>query len=190
MPEDNHRERTYHLWGWILFILCAFLFIASSIRGADVLSLAASIVFLVACAIFMIPLVTAMQTSRNAQSPVGMTGGRHMPETTEYLYLIRPTRQAMLEDGPTPEEAEIVSQHFTFLEELTEQGVVVLAGRTLNTDASSFGIVILNVASEELAYEVMSSDPAVKQGIMQAELYPYRIALMAETSPSARAQHR
>jgi uncharacterized protein YciI len=191
MPDDDHRERTYQLWGWILFVLCAFLFIASSIRGADILSLSASIVFLIACAIFMIPLAKAMQTDRNTELPGRETGESHMTDTMQFLYVIRPTRQEMLENGPTPEEAEIVSQHFSFLEELTEQGVVVLAGRTLNTDATSFGIVIFNAASEETAFEVMNGDPAVRQGVMQAELYPYRIALMAQHASSTNLEpHR
>lgn len=47
----------FHLWGWILFIICAAFFIASSIKNRDFLSLAASIIFLMACVFFIIPLV-------------------------------------------------------------------------------------------------------------------------------------
>jgi hypothetical protein len=78
----------------------------------------------------------------------------------QYLYRIQPTRPA------TPREEEIISQHFVYLEGLTRQRVVILAGRTLNTDETSFGIV--------------KNDPAVKLGVFRAELFPYRIALMAE----------
>lgn len=99
---------------------------------------------------------------------------------TQYLYVIRPTRLEMLADGPTPEEADIVSQHFAYLEGLTKEGVVVLAGRTLNNDASSFGIVIFNAESEKAARKVMDSDPAVSHGVMGAELFPYRVALMGQ----------
>ncbi|WP_218673914.1 YciI family protein, partial [Candidatus Entotheonella palauensis] len=67
-----------------------------------------------------------------------------------------------------------------YLKQLTEQGVVILAGRTLNTDASSFGIVILQADSEATAHQVMQEDPAVKHEVMHAELFPYRIALMAK----------
>ncbi len=103
-----------------------------------------------------------------------------MSETTQYLYTIQPTRAAMLSEGTTPEEAQIVGQHFAYLKALTDQGIVILAGRTLNTDESSFGIVIFNAASEEAAREVMLDDPAVRQGVMRAKLYPYRVAMMAE----------
>jgi len=85
----------------------------------------------------------------------------------------------MLTDGPTPEEAEIVSAHFAYLKQLTEKGVVVLAGRTLNTDASCFGIVILHADSEDAARKVMENDPAVQSQVMCAELFPFHTALTA-----------
>ncbi|MGE0822513.1 MAG: YciI family protein [Candidatus Binatia bacterium] len=104
-----------------------------------------------------------------------------MSEVTHYLYRIQPSRLAMLTDGPTSEEAAIVAQHFAYLQELTERGIVVLAGRTLTTDERSFGIVIFRADSAEAARIVMEQDPAVQHGVMRAELYPYRIALMAKT---------
>ncbi|MFL5801850.1 MAG: YciI family protein [Roseiflexaceae bacterium] len=71
-----------------------------------------------------------------------------MSDITHYLYRIQPTRSAMLSEGPTEAEAAIVAQHFGYLKGLAEQGVVVLAGRTLNTDPSSFGIIILRADTE------------------------------------------
>ncbi|OGO20357.1 MAG: hypothetical protein A2Z14_12365 [Chloroflexi bacterium RBG_16_48_8] len=101
-----------------------------------------------------------------------------MIETQQFLYRIQPTRVEMLSEGSTEEEAEIVSAHFAYLKYLLEQGVLILAGRALNTDETSFGIVIFKAESMEKAREIMESDPAVCQGVMRAELYPYRIALM------------
>ncbi len=99
--------------------------------------------------------------------------------TFHYLYKIQPTRPEMLTQGPTSAEEETISQHFDYLKNLTDQGVAVLVGRTLTTDERTFGIVIFEATSEELAREIMNNDPAVKQGVMRAELYPFRIALMA-----------
>jgi uncharacterized protein YciI len=98
----------------------------------------------------------------------------------EYLYLIRPTRLEMLIES-TPEEDPIVGQHFLWLKQLAEQGAVLLAGRTLNTDATTFGIVIFRAESDAAAQELMHDDPAVRQRVMRAELYPYRVALLSET---------
>ena len=97
---------------------------------------------------------------------------------TQYLYRIQPARSRMLTDGATSEEERVVGEHFAYLQELTERGVVILAGRMLNTDESSFGIVIFRASSEEAAREVMENDPAVRQGVMKGELFPYRVALM------------
>ena len=58
--------------------------------------------------------------------------------------------------------------------------MVLLAGRTLNTDPSSFGIVILTADTEQEARRIMHNDPAVKARVMRAELYPYRIALLGK----------
>lgn len=108
-----------------------------------------------------------------------------MPNKQQFLYKIQPTRPAMLTEGPTEREAAIVGQHFNYLKDLTEQGIVLLAGRTLNTDPSSFGIIIFEADSEEAAQALVAGDPAVSQGVMRAELFPYRIALMAHREPES-----
>lgn len=102
-----------------------------------------------------------------------------MAGPTHYLYTLRPARLAMLAEGPTEAEAATVTAHFNYLKELSEQGTVVLAGRTLHTDESSFGIVILRADSEQEARTIFENDPAVRGGVMHGKLYPYRIAVMA-----------
>ena len=86
----------------------------------------------------------------------------------------------MLTAGPTENEKRIVSDHFSYLEELKEKGALVMAGRTLNTDNSSFGIVVFRANSDEEARMMMKADPAVQNMVFRAELYPYRIALLDE----------
>lgn len=94
-----------------------------------------------------------------------------------YLYRIQVVRPAMLTDSPTEEESAITSQHFQYLKDLTEKGVVILAGRTQTPDYGSFGLIIFNAESDEAAQTIVDNDPVVKNRIMRAELYPYRIAL-------------
>ncbi len=98
----------------------------------------------------------------------------------QYLYRIQPTRPTMLTEGPTPEESATVGAHFAYLQDLAANGVVILAGRTLNTDESSFGVVIFNADSDEQAQAIVQEDPAVRGGVMQATLFPYRVALIRE----------
>ena len=95
-----------------------------------------------------------------------------------YIYKIQPARLGMLTDKPTPTEESILSEHFNYLKQLTEEGVVIVAGRTLTADENSFGIVIFEADNEFAAQQIMDNDPAVRSGVMKAELYPYRVALI------------
>jgi uncharacterized protein len=101
-----------------------------------------------------------------------------MSDATQHLYRVQPTRPDMLESGPTARETAIIEEHFTYLQRLCAEGVVLLAGRTLTDDADAFGIVILQ-AEETQARALMEADPAVRDGVMTAVLYPFRIALPA-----------
>lgn len=102
-----------------------------------------------------------------------------MESSSQYLYTVHATRLEMLTQGPTSEEKAIVDAHFSYLRDLTEKGTVLLVGRTQNNDETTFGLVIFQAGSEEEARAIMNGDPAVAQGVMQARLYPYRIALKA-----------
>ena len=64
--DDKNRERNFQLWGWILFLVCAGFFIASGVAGGDILSVAGSIIFLIGCVVFIVPLV--MKGKRGSDS--------------------------------------------------------------------------------------------------------------------------
>lgn len=98
----------------------------------------------------------------------------------EYLYRIQPSRAALLTDGPTSEEERSIAMHFEYLKALTESGTVILAGRTLNTDESSFGIVVYRAENDAAARTIMEGDPAVAAGVFRARLFPYRVALTGD----------
>jgi uncharacterized protein YciI len=83
----------------------------------------------------------------------------------------------MLKKGPTEEEVDILTRHFSYLKDLTDRGTVLLAGRTQNQDEWTFGIVILQIESEESAMQLMKNDPAVRHKVMRAELFPFKTAL-------------
>jgi len=99
---------------------------------------------------------------------------------SQWIYMLKPARLGMLTNGATPEEDRIVGQHFTYLKDLTEKGVMILMGRTQNNDETTSGIAIFEAQDEAAARAIMQNDPAVKNGVMTAALYPYRIALMRE----------
>jgi uncharacterized protein YciI len=100
-----------------------------------------------------------------------------------FLYRIQSAQVAMLVEGPTELEATIIGEHVNYLAKLVDDGVVLMAGRTLNTDERTFGIVVIVVPSESEARELMNGDPAVKHGVMKAELFPSNVALWSSKGP-------
>jgi hypothetical protein len=51
------RDEKFQLAGWGLFVICAIFFIISSVQSGDGLLLVGSILFLLACFLFIIPLL-------------------------------------------------------------------------------------------------------------------------------------
>lgn len=64
----SRHERRFQLVGWLLFVVCAVLFIRSAMRSGDALYLAGSVVFLVACIAFILPLLPVLRPPRREGS--------------------------------------------------------------------------------------------------------------------------
>ena len=100
-----------------------------------------------------------------------------MEPRTQFLCRLIATRPGMVVRA-TPEEDRIVARHFAYLKSLTERGTVLLVRRIQNPDPTAFGIHILVAGSEAGARRIVDDDPAVREWVMRAELYPYKIALL------------
>ncbi|MFO0641453.1 MAG: YciI family protein [Polyangiaceae bacterium] len=98
----------------------------------------------------------------------------------EWLYVLTVTRPAMLTEGPDAREGAVLADHFAYLERLVADGALVLAGRTLQNDASTMGLAVLRAPDEAAARAVMQADPAVRDGVMTAVLHPFRVALLGK----------
>jgi len=66
--KENRENQTgegikYQLAGWILFVICSIFFIASSLKNNDMVIFTGSIIFLIACIVFLIPLVKSGKKS-------------------------------------------------------------------------------------------------------------------------------
>ena len=97
-----------------------------------------------------------------------------------YLVVLRPARIEMLTVGPTAEESRHVGEHFEYCSNLVASGKMLLAGRTVGTLSETIGILILHAESDEEVALIVSSDPAVSNGVMTAEVQPFRLALLGE----------
>ncbi len=97
-----------------------------------------------------------------------------MSEPLTFAYVLKPIRPDFV-DTMSPEEERIVEVHFEYLKRKLEEGILVFAGRCLDGE---FGIVIFRAESQQEAEAFMGNDPAVREGVMTAEFYPFLTALI------------
>ena len=122
---------------------------------------ATSVVFLFLCA----PLVSQSALKRDGRK--------------QFAYVLRLVPRLRDEKNWTEADNAAVGRHFRRLQRLHKEGKVILAGKTLDdADESQFGVVILEVDSEEEARKIMEEDDAVRAKIMTARFFPFRVALV------------
>lgn len=99
-------------------------------------------------------------------------------EKKQFIYVLKLIPSLLIAENWTEKEEQIVASHFERLQALLKEEKLILAGKTSGLNENTFGIVILEVESEDEAYAFMKNDPAVAAGIMEAQLFPYNVALM------------
>ena len=109
---------------------------------------------------------------------IAQDGTEQSGKKMQFIYVLKPIPKLLEPENWTDRDNEIVARHFEKLQDSLKEGRLILAGRTLNSDPSAFGIVVFEANSEAEAREIMQTDPAVKEKIMTAELFPYRVALL------------
>jgi uncharacterized protein YciI len=99
-------------------------------------------------------------------------------EKKHFIYVFYPVRPELVTDPDswTAEEEHIGEAHFTYLKQATMDGIVLLAGRSL--DGIGPAIVILETTSEDEAQRFMENDPFVSGGLMRATLHSFRPSLV------------
>jgi uncharacterized protein len=95
----------------------------------------------------------------------------------QYVYVLHLTPRMHETTSWTEAENRIIAEHFARLAKATEDGLVILAGRTTEPPDKTFGLVIFEAESNAAAKLFMESDPAVVGNIMSATLHPYSVAL-------------
>jgi uncharacterized protein len=99
------------------------------------------------------------------------------PARPQFVYVLRVLPPFHFAQAWSDKENAAVGKHFERLAQATAQGQVILAGRTPEPLAQTFGIVIFEADNEHLARQFMQADPAVVAGLMSATLHPYAVAL-------------
>ena len=75
----------------------------------------------------------------------------------------------------SPKEEAVIKEHFDRLKKALAEGRLILAGPC---NDRAFGIVVFKAQSSEEAEKFMQEDPAVKRGLMTAELHPFHVSLV------------
>lgn len=100
------------------------------------------------------------------------------PTKGQFIYVFEPVRPELVTDPDawTEEDIRIGNEHFAYLQKATREGIVILAGRSL--DGVGPAVVIFEADSEDRARSFMEADPFVAGGLMRARLHPFRAALV------------
>jgi hypothetical protein len=53
VSNGPQKDENYDLCGWLLFVISALFFVASSIRNGDMIGLLGGVFFLLACVVFL-----------------------------------------------------------------------------------------------------------------------------------------
>lgn len=99
------------------------------------------------------------------------------PQKLQFAYLLRLVPAKRDPKDWTPRDQELVKAHFALLESVQGKGELILAGRTFPVDPEGFGIVVLEVDSQERAQAIMDSDPPYQEGMMTARMFPFKAVL-------------
>ena len=97
-----------------------------------------------------------------------------MPGMKQFVYIIKPFKPDFAETA-NEEDNRIMGIHFQYLESLLEKGILIMAGPETT---GKFGLCVLETGTEEEARDIMNNDPAVLNGVVSAELFPYRVSLI------------
>jgi uncharacterized protein YciI len=108
-------------------------------------------------------------------------------EKRQFIYVFEAIRPELVTDSDawTEEDEQTAENHVAYLRKATDEGVVLLAGRSL--DGIGPALVVLDAESEEEARRFMESDPFVADGLFRAHLHPYRAAMVRKVYPSGEA---
>ena len=95
----------------------------------------------------------------------------------QFIYMLRLVPRLYADSAWTKEDNAVLERHFVRFQQAAKSGQLILAGRTSETGAKTFGIAIFEAPDEDAARKFMQEDPAVAGGLMTAELHPFAVAL-------------
>lgn len=92
---------------------------------------------------------------------------------TWFLIQLTPSRENFIATM-TPEEGQLIRDHFAYMQELTAQQTAFLVGRT---EDASLGIALIRAENEAAAQELLAGDPGIRSGVFNGTVKAYRVGL-------------
>jgi uncharacterized protein YciI len=112
-------------------------------------------------------------------------GGSPKPtaaKTLQFVYVLHVSPSHHDQANWSEADRAAVGAHFKRLQNATAAGQVILAGKTDEPLDRTFGLVVFEASDASAAETFMKEDPAVIAGVMTAELHPYAVALLRQST--------
>lgn len=95
----------------------------------------------------------------------------------QFIYILQLEPKFTKQENWTDDTNRIVGEHFNYLKNLFEKGVVKFVGKTeYDMDhPDNRGISIFEAENEAEANKIMQNDPCVINGVMTAVVHPFKI---------------
>lgn len=113
-----------------------------------------------------------------AKKGVAVKDAPKTPELRAWVIFLEPVRAEMV-SAPTPAEEATVSEHFAYLKRLRDEGILVLAGPSL--EPPQVGIVIFRAVDRPQAERILAADPAVAGGVFRARMQEMKLSLLGKS---------
>lgn len=88
-----------------------------------------------------------------------------------YTLVILKTGSAEIEDQAVRDS--LFRGHFTNMSRLAEEGKLIVAGPLGANENAYRGLFIFDTTSTEEVNEMLQADPTIREGIFEAEIYPW-----------------
>lgn len=128
--------------------------------------------------LFLVTFSLSLPGLRAAEPPAS-------PSPSQFLAVLHLRPDYHADSAWTPAASGAVRQHFLRLQEAAKAGQVLFAGRTLEPNAQTMGLVVFVAENLEAAQTFMRDDPAVAAGVMDVTVRPYRLAIDGGTLRAA-----
>jgi uncharacterized protein YciI len=98
----------------------------------------------------------------------------------DFLYTFKPKRADFMMTM-TDAERSVMAEHTAHLLALLGDGKLLFAGVCLD---GAFAVAAFRADSAEAGATVFENDPAVKAGIVDAELHPFHLSMLQDKPPT------